>query len=52
LAQRSITWEQVAALKRLGAPEDIVGPALFFASDQSAFVTGQALNVCGGIHFP
>jgi meso-butanediol dehydrogenase / (S,S)-butanediol dehydrogenase / diacetyl reductase len=44
-------WEQVAALKRLGAPEDIVGPALFFASDQSAFVTGQALNVCGGIYF-
>jgi NAD(P)-dependent dehydrogenase (short-subunit alcohol dehydrogenase family) len=44
-------WEQVAELKRLGAPEDIVGPGLFFASDQSAFVTGQALNVCGGIYF-
>ncbi|MFQ6753956.1 SDR family NAD(P)-dependent oxidoreductase [Cereibacter sphaeroides] len=44
-------WEEVAALKRLGAPEDIVGPALFFAGEQSAFVTGQALNVCGGIYF-
>jgi meso-butanediol dehydrogenase/(S,S)-butanediol dehydrogenase/diacetyl reductase len=44
-------WEDVAALKRLGKPEDIVGPALFFASEQSAFVTGQALNVCGGIYF-
>ena len=44
-------WEQTAALKRLGMPEDIVGPALFFASPQSAFVTGQALNVCGGIQF-
>ncbi|MDX8452320.1 SDR family NAD(P)-dependent oxidoreductase [Mesorhizobium sp. VK9D] len=44
-------WEQVTALKRLGQPEDIIGPALFFASDQSAFVTGQALNVCGGIYF-
>lgn len=44
-------WEEVAALKRLGKPEDIVGPALFFASEQSAFVTGQALNVCGGIYF-
>jgi NAD(P)-dependent dehydrogenase (short-subunit alcohol dehydrogenase family) len=44
-------WEQVTALKRLGMPEDIVGPVLFFASDQSAFVTGQALNVCGGIYF-
>ncbi|WP_224545052.1 SDR family NAD(P)-dependent oxidoreductase [Mesorhizobium sp. CA16] len=44
-------WEEVAALKRLGAPEDIVGPALFFASDLSAFVTGQALNVDGGIYY-
>ena len=44
-------WEEVAALKRLGVPEDIVGPVCFFASDQSAFVTGQALNVCGGIYF-
>jgi NAD(P)-dependent dehydrogenase (short-subunit alcohol dehydrogenase family) len=44
-------WEEVAALKRLGAPEDIVGPVCFFASEQSAFVTGQALNVCGGIYF-
>lgn len=44
-------WEDVAALKRLGKPEDIVGPALFFASAQADFVTGQALNVCGGIYF-
>jgi NAD(P)-dependent dehydrogenase (short-subunit alcohol dehydrogenase family) len=29
----------------------LVGLALFFASDQSAFVTGQSLNVCGGIYF-
>lgn len=44
-------WEEVPALKRLGAPEDIVGPVCFFASEQSAFVTGQSLNVCGGIAF-
>lgn len=44
-------WEEVAALKRLGAPEDIIGPVLFFASDLSAFVTGQALNVDGGIYY-
>ncbi|MET3580061.1 3-oxoacyl-[acyl-carrier protein] reductase [Mesorhizobium robiniae] len=44
-------WEEVAALKRLGYPEDIIGPVCFFASEQSAFVTGQALNVCGGIYF-
>jgi len=44
-------WEAVASLKRLGQPEDIVGPVCFFASNQSDFVTGQSLNVCGGIYF-
>jgi len=44
-------WESVAALKRLGQPEDIIGPVRFFASNQSNFITGQSLNVCGGIYF-
>lgn len=44
-------WEQMTALKRLGKPEDVVGPACFLASEQSDFVTGQALNVCGGLYF-
>lgn len=44
-------WENVASLRRLGDPEDIVGPVRFFASNQSDFVTGQSLNVCGGIYF-
>jgi 3-oxoacyl-[acyl-carrier protein] reductase len=42
-------WKKVTALHRLGEPEDVVGPVAFFASDDSAFVTGQALNVDGGI---
>ncbi len=42
-------WVGVTALRRLGQPEDVVGPVCFFASDASAFVTGQSLNVCGGI---
>lgn len=44
-------WENATALHRLGDPEDVVGPVVFFASPQSAFVTGQALNVCGGLYF-
>ncbi len=44
-------WSEVAALKRLGDPQDVIGPTVFFASDLSEFVTGQALNVCGGIYF-
>jgi len=33
---------------RVGMPEDIAGPAIFLASDDSAFVTGQVLAVDGG----
>jgi NAD(P)-dependent dehydrogenase (short-subunit alcohol dehydrogenase family) len=32
-------------------PEDIVGAVLFFASEQSAFITGQSLVVDGGAYF-
>ena len=44
-------WEGVTALKRLGQPEDVVGPVYFFASEHADFVTGQALNVDGGIYY-
>ncbi len=40
--------EGVTMLKRSAQPEEIVGPALFFASQASSFVTGQTLAVCGG----
>jgi NAD(P)-dependent dehydrogenase (short-subunit alcohol dehydrogenase family) len=36
-------------LKRIGTPEDIAGAALFLASDLSAYVTGVALPVAGGL---
>jgi len=38
-------------LARIQTPEDLVGPLLFLASEQSAFVTGQLLNVDGGEFF-
>lgn len=43
-------WVGITALRRLGQPEDVAGPVAFLASDAAAFVTGQTLNVCGGIH--
>jgi gluconate 5-dehydrogenase len=35
-------------LRRLGLPEDLVGAAVFLASEASAFMTGQVLFVDGG----
>lgn len=49
--ERVAYFEKVTDLHRLGNPEDVVGPVAFFASDDSAFVTGQALNVDGGIFY-
>ena len=36
-------------LRRLGRPEDIAGAVMFFATEDSAFVTGQVLPVDGGL---
>lgn len=36
-------------LRRIGQPEDVVGPVLFFASDDAAWCTGSTLVVDGGI---
>jgi NAD(P)-dependent dehydrogenase (short-subunit alcohol dehydrogenase family) len=40
---------QFAALKRVGEPAEIVGAALYLASDASQFTTGATLRVDGGI---
>jgi 3-oxoacyl-[acyl-carrier protein] reductase len=34
--------------RRIGTPDDIGNAALFLASDESSYVTGQTLYVCGG----
>lgn len=43
------SWQDKTALRRIGDPQDVVGPVAFLASDEAAFVTGQSLNVDGGI---
>jgi NAD(P)-dependent dehydrogenase (short-subunit alcohol dehydrogenase family) len=39
------------AIKRASQPDDIVGTALFLASDQASYITGQTLIVDGGKQF-
>lgn len=36
-------------LGRIGRPDDLPGAILFFASDESAYITGQVLSVSGGL---
>ena len=42
-------WRDSIPLKRGGSTEDIANATVFFASDMSAYVSGQVLNVCGGM---
>lgn len=42
-------WRNAIPLKRGGTPEDVANVSLFLASDMSAYVTGQTINVCGGM---
>ena len=38
-------------LNRPAMPEDVANMALFLASDESNYITGQSFNVCGGMLF-
>ena len=42
-------WRAAIPLKRGGTPEDIANACVYLASDLSAYVTGQTLNVDGGM---
>ena len=36
-------------MRRFGSPEEVANAISFFVSDQSSFITGQTLYVCGGM---
>jgi len=42
-------WRDSIPLKRGGSPKDVANATVFLASDMSAYVTGQTINVCGGM---
>ena len=42
-------WTDEIALKRGGSPEEVANAVLFLASNMSSYISGQTLNVCGGM---
>ncbi len=55
IERKTVTPEQkvriiaMQCIPRAETPEDLVGAALFLASDASGFVTGQSINLDGGV---
>ncbi len=43
-------WAGLIPLRRGGTPEEVAKATLFLASDLSSYVSGQVINVCGGMN--
>ena len=43
------SWIKTIPLRRSGKPEDVADVATFLASELSSYVSGQVINVCGGM---
>ena len=42
-------WRNAIPLKRGGQPKDVADLTVFLGSDMSAYITGQTINICGGL---
>jgi NAD(P)-dependent dehydrogenase (short-subunit alcohol dehydrogenase family) len=47
--RQSADWSALSPLGRVGEPRDVARAALFLASSDSDYLTGDALNVSGGL---
>jgi 3-oxoacyl-[acyl-carrier protein] reductase len=43
-------WAKLIPLRRAGTPEDVANAALFLASDLSSYITGQVIQIDGGMN--
>jgi len=48
-AEKVAEWSAKSPLRRLAEPQDVANTALFLASSDGDYMTGDALNVCGGM---
>ena len=39
----------IPALKKIGTAEDVAGVVSFLVSEDSDYMTGQILGICGGV---
>ncbi|MDR1866390.1 MAG: 3-oxoacyl-[acyl-carrier-protein] reductase [Bacteroidales bacterium] len=44
------SWNEKIPLRRAGSTDDVANVALFLASELSSYVSGQVINVCGGMN--
>jgi NAD(P)-dependent dehydrogenase (short-subunit alcohol dehydrogenase family) len=42
-------WIERIPLGRLASPVDIANTVLFLCSEKASYITGQVINVCGGL---
>ena len=42
--------EKAIVVRRFGSPEDIAAPVVFLASAEAGYITGEVLNVSGGMY--
>lgn len=42
-------WVEGIPLKRAGTPDDVADLCLFLGSDMSTYISGQVINICGGM---
>ena len=42
-------WTARSPLGRLASPDDVANVACFLASDEASYLTGEAINVTGGM---
>lgn len=48
-AEEVAEYADTVPLGRIGEPEEVAEVIAFFCSDASSYITGQVLNVCGGV---